>query len=786
MTQWLYGPPVLKRPAQANSFLGLLVWFLASLAGLASQPVILYQQTFPYGTSGNFPVSTVGWANDIPGNSNRLYQNSGGDGAVFAYESTPVTTAFYVSTNLAPGVSGAAFAAIDPAFYPELTFSVDIQPFLNPVNVSARFAIQLSGSNWYVATAPLPVPSTTGPFATYSSVLDPVASGWAALSVSGNGTGTRATIGSIASSNLAGIVTGAGLVFTHTATGTLNFDDFRITASNIGPLQASFGSNRAIRLSWRPGPNIRLQTTTNLALWTDLPETAGGSTAPQHPTAAPAFFRLASFPIGQLADGDFESGNLTARWQTTGDVGSASLVANSAYTGVFCLQHSNAIPYQAQTYQLVTNLPNGCYKLTAWVQNSGGQSICCLEANDKRTSLPISRSWTNTIVRGIIVTNGQCRVALVSNDAAGSNWCRVDFVQLIQDDLPYTFLKGGDISELPRVEFYGGKYFETNGVETDCLQLLKNHGCNIVRLRLYNDPGNTNYYPSRLLDPLGWQNPAHTLALAARAKALGFQLQLTFHYSDYWSNGNTQYKPHDWAGLSFLALTNALYSFTTNFLAQMAGQGTPPEYVSLGNEIQGGILFPDGAYTNWPQLAQLLNAGYAAVKAVSPASKVVLHIANVDAGSVQWFFGNLKTYAVNYDVIGCSYYPYWSGLTAEQAAAQINQWYPQFNKPVLIMETGYNWNTNRCDGFPGQLANNGPEPFPSTPLGQKQFLLNCFNALKLVNHGHCLGDLYWDPVFICVPGVGWELGQPNVVDNTTLFDFTGGILPALDAFDFNN
>jgi arabinogalactan endo-1,4-beta-galactosidase len=102
------------------------------------------------------------------------------------------------------------------------------------------------------------------------------------------------------------------------------------------------------------------------------------------------------------------------------------------------------------------------------------------------------------------------------------------------------------------------------------------------------------------------------------------------------------------------------------------------------------------------------------------------------------------------------------------------------------METGYNWNTNTCSGYPGQLANDGPEPFPSTALGQKEFMLNCFNALKLVNNGECLGDLYWDPVFICVTGEGWELGQANVVGNTTLFDYNGNALPALDAFNFNN
>lgn len=102
------------------------------------------------------------------------------------------------------------------------------------------------------------------------------------------------------------------------------------------------------------------------------------------------------------------------------------------------------------------------------------------------------------------------------------------------------------------------------------------------------------------------------------------------------------------------------------------------------------------------------------------------------------------------------------------------------------METGYNWNPTTCDSFGGQLANNGPEPYPSTPQGQKNFLLQCFNDLKLVNDGHCIGDLYWDPVFICVPGQGWANGGRNVVGNTTLFNFTGAVLPSLDAFEFNN
>jgi len=53
----------------------------------------------------------------------------------------------------------------------------------------------------------------------------------------------------------------------------------------------------------------------------------------------------------------------------------------------------------------------------------------------------------------------------------------------------------------------------------------------------------------------------------------------------------------------------ALSNFTSDFMLKMAAQGATPEYVSLGNEMQGGILYPDGASSDPAQLAQLLNAG---------------------------------------------------------------------------------------------------------------------------------------------------------------------------------
>ena len=263
---------------------------------------------------------------------------------------------------------------------------------------------------------------------------------------------------------------------------------------------------------------------------------------------------------------------------------------------------------------------------------------------------------------------------------------------------------------------------------------------------------------------------------------MGLQIELTFYYSDGWANN----MPQAWTNDTFAQLTNAVYNFTTNFMTEMENQGTTPEYVSLGNEINGGILLPAGSSGNWPQLAQLLKLGYAGVKAVSPATQVIIHLNNVSSSSVLHFSIRPSVMASIGTSPGVPTIPFGPDIPPNRPGTRSIPGTRTYNKPVLIMETGYNWSTNKCDGYPGQLANNGPEPFPSTPLGQKEFLLNCFNALKMVNQGHCIGDLYWDPVFICVPGEGWELGQANVVDNTTLFDFTGHALPVAGRVYFNN
>lgn len=342
-------------------------------------------------------------------------------------------------------------------------------------------------------------------------------------------------------------------------------------------------------------------------------------------------------------------------WTVSGDY-SAAKVVQGGCEGNYALQYGATSAYTVSTRQTVNGLEDGIYDLEFYYKSTGGQISCYVAAGTdtkKMTSLQASPStWVRSYVRGIKVEGGKCDIEIHS-ESAEANWSRFDGLRLKKTEKEFNLLKGGDISQLTYVEQMGGKFYE-NGEEKDCIEILKNNGFNIVRLRLYNDPGNPDYSPSNRL-PAGISGPEDVLRLAKRAKQAGMQIQLTFHYSDYWTNGEDQNKPHEWEGLDFDGLKKALYDFTFDFMNKMKAQGTTPEFVSLGNEVQAGMLYPDGSCDNFAQLSELFNTGYDAVKAVSPDSKVIIHSAGAgDKDLYNWYYGELKKRNTKYDIIGTS------------------------------------------------------------------------------------------------------------------------------------
>ena len=220
---------------------------------------------------------------------------------------------------------------------------------------------------------------------------------------------------------------------------------------------------------------------------------------------------------------------------------------------------------------------------------------------------------------------------------------------------------GADISFLPELEARGIQFSE-NGVNKDAIQMLKDHGFNYVRLRIFHSPANdSGYSPGK-----GFCDLTNTLQMAKRVKAAGMGLLLDFHYSDYWADPGKQYKPAAWKGLDFTQLKRALYDYTRSVMLALQQQGTTPDMVQVGNEINHGIVWPEGSIEHPDSLAQLIHAGTAAVKSVDPSVVMMLHVAlGGQIDETMFFVDNMRARGVPFDIIGLSYYPKWHGTLSD-------------------------------------------------------------------------------------------------------------------------
>ena len=152
------------------------------------------------------------------------------------------------------------------------------------------------------------------------------------------------------------------------------------------------------------------------------------------------------------------------------------------------------------------------------------------------------------------------------------------------------------ISWLPQT-FSHLAYFESRGITykdggrvQDGIQILKNHGINCVRLRLF-----TSSAAQASADPYNYiNNTDYTVPLAVRVKNAGLKFLLDFHYSDSWADPGKQTKPSAWTNLNFTQLVQQMRTYNSNTIAAFAAAGAMPDYVQIGNEITQGMLWPDG------------------------------------------------------------------------------------------------------------------------------------------------------------------------------------------------
>jgi arabinogalactan endo-1,4-beta-galactosidase len=331
------------------------------------------------------------------------------------------------------------------------------------------------------------------------------------------------------------------------------------------------------------------------------------------------------------------------------------------------------------------------------------------------------------------------------------------------DDPVAVEIRGADVSFLPEIENYPTTFYNADNDPSDVLDILKESGCNYIRIRLWHTPTNAHS---------GLQE---VLTLSNRAKAKGMKVWLTVHYSDTWADPGHQTKPVAWSALNFTDLGDSVYNYTKKIVLKLQ-----PDIVQIGNETNDGFLWPEGKMSvNLSNFATLLKKGVQAVRDFAPTSKVMIHYAGHEEAN--WYYQQLKNQNVPYDMIGLSYYPLWHGKVLTTLKSNMNELATNFEKEIVIAETSYpftlSWddNTNNIVGLDEQLV----AGYPATPEGQKKFMLRLKKIISEVENGK--GFCYWAPEWVAFKGSSSTSGSTG--ENLALFDFTNTALPALKAFE---
>ena len=113
--------------------------------------------------------------------------------------------------------------------------------------------------------------------------------------------------------------------------------------------------------------------------------------------------------------------------------------------------------------------------------------------------------------------------------------------------MPSDFIRGIDMSEVIAQEKSGVHYFDKNGMERDVFQILSESGINYVKVRIWNDPYDSNH------NSYGGGNCdlENAVAIARRTAKYGIKLLVNLQYSDFWTSDFEQRTPKAWRGMSF-------------------------------------------------------------------------------------------------------------------------------------------------------------------------------------------------------------------------------------------
>ena len=334
-------------------------------------------------------------------------------------------------------------------------------------------------------------------------------------------------------------------------------------------------------------------------------------------------------------------------------------------------------------------------------------------------------------------------------------------------------IRGMDISSYLALKKAGVKYYDYEGNETPLLKVLHDNGINYIRIRIWNDPFNADGETYG-----GGGNDVSTgVEIAKEAAQYDMKVLLDFHYSDFWAEPAVQLVPKAWKKdvNNTEKMCSDVYDFTKESIQKFKDAGANIGMVQVGNEITNGLL---GIYSNrdkgesfnviWgdkkksTEVNKYLKAGIKAVREYTPQALVALHLETPNVWKYKTIMNTWKRDNVDYDVLGSSYYPFWSiaaKANTPKTLKDVQTLAASYGKMFAVFETSWVNSLNDGDGTPnsiGDSTNTGA--YEVGPQGQVNELTDLYDTVLSQDNG--LGTFYWEGAWIPVKA-GWTNWEYN-------------------------
>ncbi|MDD6157549.1 MAG: glycosyl hydrolase 53 family protein [Lachnospiraceae bacterium] len=569
-----------------------------------------------------------------------------------------------------------------------------------------------------------------------------------------------------------------------------------------------------------------------------------------------------------LTNGDFETGD-ASKWTISGGADVTYTVktdewATNNTTKILNIYNGGSEAESFYMSQSVT-LPAGTFKVS-WSQEGAGAASglkFVAQAGDQMLTSKVLDdttgwdAWSNCESQEFTLTEQTTVTIAFSGDLAAGYWGDLDNIvlrslgsvelpgQSQEDENPdedtaveadvyvekisgmdEDFITGADVSSYLSIINSGATFYNEDGEALDgqgFFDLLAQGGTNYIRLRVWNNPYDTNGNGYG-----GGNNDLEAAKVMGQyATNAGMKVLIDFHYSDFWADPGKQKAPKAWNAMSVEEKASAVSEYTTSSLKYLLDSGVDVGMVQIGNETTNAICGVSFSSATKDACA-IFDAGCDAVHNVAAEYNreilAAIHFTNPErSGNYATFAKRLDTYDVSYDVFASSYYPYWHG-TLDNLTSVLKNVADTYDKKVMVAETSWAWTLEDGDGHDNTVrvgSNDSGQPYDFSVQGQCTEIAAVAKAVANVGDKG-IGLFYWENAWIPVEyaydengnvddavlasnkakweanGSGWASSYAaeydaddagkwyggSAVDNQAWFDFSGKALPTVNVYNY--